>query len=88
MAKRNEQNRIIAVHWLDANSASSWTDQPNSTRLGNIITAGLYVGEDDQVLRVGLNHDEWNNWSDIMSIPKSQIVKRQFIMTIEIDRGK
>ena len=60
--------QVVYVEWLDSRSVSS-RSLPSARKEGLLLlqTAGIYVGEDDQVLRLTL--DYWTYDDDGTSPP-------------------
>jgi len=73
--------KIAWIRWKDHTAtAHAWTPHEEITK-GVLIceTVGFVLDEDNEVLRLALSGDSQGNYSNVMKIIKSCIVKRKIM---------
>lgn len=77
--------KIIYIEWNDAMSCDNWTQTSEiKPELALIISVGILIAENKEVITIALNHDSTNSQhSCIMNIPKAWIKTKKVIKTIK-----
>jgi hypothetical protein len=80
--------KLVYCEWYDSYSEDEWTDYSTiELHMPTIISCGLLVKEDEDVLTLGLNYDHHDNdplWSCFIMIPKICIKERKDVPINEI----
>ena len=75
----------LEVHWIDSGTAHSegWKTADyimDVTKIGHVITVGLYMGEDDSALYIALSYDpDHDLYLNAQAIAKDSIVSREVL---------
>ncbi len=77
--------KIIYIEWNDAVSLDYWIDTSEiKPELALIISVGMLVMENKEIITIALNHDISNSkHSCIINIPKAWIKVKKVIKTIK-----